>query len=223
MKSSKTQFEQELYDPSGRRTNIIFIGMSGSGKTHWARLLAQEFEYEHIEFDNLIGNSDGLAELIKGFPGKDKAEKMGNYFGMPWDAGFESKERIFLDIEKKFMSQQYGPGVIIDLTGSCISHPGQMESISNSGIVIYLETSQEKQREMFQIFMKNPKPVCWGGVFSKKAAETNEQALERSFPLLLKHRANLYQQFANVTLPYAAHKNATNPGEFIKQVTTRLS
>ncbi len=222
MKVAKLQFEHELQTPSDRNSNIILIGMSGSGKTHWSKLLSEKHGFNLVEFDNLIGDSAELADLIKDIPGRDPAEKMGNYFGMPWTEGYKAKETTFLSIERRFMAATYPNGSVLDLTGSCIYHPDQMWAISRTGLVIYLETSPEKQRDIFETFKKNPKPIIWGGLFKRNDGETNEKALERCYPLLLNHRSGLYASAADVVLPYDVHKNARNVGELVQEVTKQL-
>lgn len=222
MKLGQTQFEDELANPAGRNSNIVIIGMSGSGKTYWSKILAQRYGYPHIEFDDLIGKSPELADLIRGIRGKDAAEKLGNYFGMPWTKGFDAKEAAFLGLEKGFMSEAQPTGSILDLTGSCIYHPDEMKAIRATGLVIYLETSPEKQNEMLEIFLAHPKPVCWKGIFQRKNDETNEQALSRCYPLLLAHRSRLYQRFADVTLAYAAHRNMKSADVFVKEIKKQL-
>lgn len=221
MKLTKSQFELEL-SASDRRFNLIILGMSGAGKTHWSKLLSQRYNYPHMEFDELIGASAEFVNFIKDIPGKDAAEKMANYFGMPWSEGFQEKEAAYLDIEKKIMSKTLPKGSIFDLTGSCIYHPNSLKSICSTGLVICLETSQEKQREMLDTFIRHPKPVCWRGMFEKRKNEANEQALKRCYPLLLAHRAKLYAQFADVALPYTVHKNTQNAEIFVQEIKKRL-
>ena len=216
MKLTKSQFEAELFSPK-RKFNLIILGMSGAGKTHWSKLLSQRYKYPHIEFDELIGASADLTNLIKDIRGKDTAEKMGNYFGMPWSDGFQAKEAAYLPIEKKIMSKKLPRGSIFDLTGSCIYNPDSLESMRSTGLVICLETSPEKQQEMLGTFISHPKPVCWNGIFEKKNGESNENALSRCYPLLLEYRARLYAQFADVHLPYEVHKNAQN-AEHVKNI-----
>lgn len=221
MKLTKSQFELEL-SASDRRLNLIILGMSGAGKTHWSKLLSQRYKYRHMEFDELIGESAEFANFIRDIPGKNAAEKTANYFGMPWSEGFQEKEAAYLDIEKKIMSKARSTGSILDLTGSCIYHPDEMEAIRDTGLVICLETGQEKQKEMLEIFLAHPKPVCWKGFFQKKNGETNEQALSRCYPLLLAHRARLYAQFADVALPYAVHKNLKSADGFVQEIKKQL-
>lgn len=221
MKLAKSQFEIEL-SSAKRKFNLIILGMSGAGKTHWSKLLSQRYNYPHIEFDELIGASAELADYTRGIPGKDAAEKMANYFGMPWSEGFNAKEVAYLAIEKKIMSKTLPRGSIFDLTGSCIYHPVSLESIRSTGLVICLETSMEKQQEMLGTFIRHPKPVCWNSIFERNNGETNEQALSRCYPLLLAYRAKLYAQFADVLLPYEVHKNAQNAEGFVQEVRKRL-
>ena len=222
MKLTKSQFDAELKNPAARKSNLIIFGMSASGKTHWSKLLAQKYGYVHIEFDHLIGSSEELAHLIRDIPGKDVAEKMGNYFGMPWSEGFQAKESAYLDIERKLMAKPRPMGSILDLTGSCIYHPEEMRRIQTSGLAVYLETSMDKQKEMLEIFLKHPKPVCWNGVFEKSIGETNELALARCYPLLLASRAQLYQKFADVTLLHDVHRNMNGAEEFVQKVKSHL-
>ena len=129
MKITKLQLKKELNNAKSRKHSIIFLGMSGSGKTYWSKKLAGKFRLSHVEFDELIGKSMELSKLIEKYPGKDSAEKLGNYFGKPWNKEYKSKEDKFLSIEKKILSKKYPNGTILDLTGSAIYHPRQIERI----------------------------------------------------------------------------------------------
>ena len=223
MRISSQQFERELKSPRSRKFNIVFMGMSGSGKTHWSKLFSQQYSYVHVEFDDLIGGSDELAELIKNVPGKDAAERMGNYFGMPWSDDYAAKERRFLDVEGIFMSHKYPNGSVLDLTGSCIYHKERMDVLCSNGLVIYLETSPEKEREMFETFKLSPKPVIWSGVFKREEHESNDEAIERCYMLLLRQRAVLYATYADVILPYDDHKNVQSVEDFVERIKGQLS
>ncbi len=223
MKITAAQFKQEIANPSARTMNLIFIGMSGSGKSHWSKLIAQSKGYERVEFDELIGHSKRLGDLVKQYEGRDMAEKMGHYFGMPWTEGFDDREREFLKIENSFMSDFPESGAVLDTTGSFIYHPEALRKIADSGLVVYLETDAASRQKMFEIYLKHPKPVCWCGVYQPQDGETNEETLARCYPLLLETRGKLYEQYADVTLPFEVHKNAQTPEDLIKAITERLS
>ena len=219
---SESEFRDGLNNASLRKQNIIILGMSGSGKTYWSKKLSERFGFNHVEVDDLIATSNEFFDLIKDFPGRDDTEKCGNYFGKPWDKGFQSKEDSYLAIEKKIMSREFLPGIVLDLTGSAIYHPEQMLRLSKKGMVICLETTEQVQEEMLQLYINDPKPVCWSGMFNKKEGETNEQALARCYPILLTTRAKLYDKYTDVKLPFEVHKNLHDPEDFVEEVCRQL-
>ena len=222
MKLTKEQFRQLVSTTEQRHHNLIFLGMSGVGKTHWSKLIGEQFSMTVVEFDELIGTSTELAALIEPFPGRDEGEKMGNYFGMPWDEQYAEKEKQFLAIEKRFMQEVQVSGGVLDLTGSAIYHPNEIEPIIQSGLAIYLEASVAVREQMMKTFLENPKPVAWQGVFEKQPGEDNETALQRCYPKLLESRANLYEKYSDVVVPYEAHKSAKNAEELVETIAALL-
>ena len=219
---SESEFRKGLKNPKSMEHNLIFLGMSGAGKTHWSKLLAEKYGLKHIEFDQLIALSKSFSDLIKNIPGKNEVEKMGNYFGMPGSEGFKSKENRYLDIEKKFMVEKFPHCVIFDLTGSAIYHTYELERIKRTGLIINLKSSKEAQQEMFKIYINDPKPVCWGNMFQKNQGESDEVALRRCYPLLLEYREILYDKHANVVLPFEVHKNIHDAETFVEEVCKQL-
>ena len=100
---SVDDIREDIERPTGKKEyNIIFVGMSNFGKTYWSDLLAKAFGYEHVQFDELI---DASPEIKKFIEGKDGAERMGKWFGMSWEPGFQKKEDRFLEVEEGFMSE----------------------------------------------------------------------------------------------------------------------
>lgn len=222
MKITLQDFTTSLNNQENKNQNIIFMGMSGAGKTYWARQFAESYHYPHIEFDDLIGRSEQLSDLVRDYPGRDMAEKMGHYFGMPWTPGFQEREDMFLEIERGFMAEFPAHAAVLDLTGSAIYHPEELAGIARSGLVVYLETDQSSRQKMFENFIKNPKPVCWSGVYRAQDGESNEQALARCYPLLLETRAKLYEKYADVTLPFDVHKNVKRVDDLAAAIRERL-
>jgi len=141
---------------------------------------------------------------------------------MPGSEGFKSKENKYLDIEKKFMAEKFPHGVILDLTGSAIYHTYELERIKRTGLIICLKTSKEAQQEMFETYINDPKPVCWGSIFQKNYDESDEEALKRCYPILLEYRELLYEKYADVTFPFEVHKNIHNPEDFVEEVCKQL-
>lgn len=214
--------------PEDRQYNILFLGMSNVGKTYWAKSLARRFGYKHVEFDELIKASPEIADLINDIEGKDGAERLGKWFGMPWEPGFQEKEDRSLAVEGRFMSANYGYGNILeDLTGSAIYIPDQLARLARTGLVIHLATSQEARDQiiarMLRDFVGIPKPVCWNGNFKPISGETGrEDTLKRCYPLLVSSREELYKRFSDISLPYEVHKSLTTAESFMQDVYRQL-
>ncbi|MAE43301.1 hypothetical protein CMO93_06000 [Candidatus Woesearchaeota archaeon] len=223
MKLSRYQFNEELNNPNKRKITLVFIGMSSSGKTHWANLLSKKYDFNHIEIDRLIGHSAEFINLIKDISGEDESERIGKYFGKPWDKDFKSKENKYLSIEAEAMSKEFPSGAILDFTGSSVYHPEQMEKIAQNCLVVYLETNNHAHKQLLKIYLNNPKPVCWNGIYVKKNGESNEAALARCYPLLLKYREELYEKYADVKVPFDAHKSLENPEQLIEEIKKSLA
>ena len=60
---------------------------------------------------------------------------------------------------------------------------------------------------MFKTYIHDPKPVIWGGAFSKEAKETGMEALARSYPKLLEERKTKYQALSTTTVHYKKFRN----------------
>lgn len=213
---------EEIGNINKRKHNIIFLGMSGLGKTHWSKALSQKFCYRHYEFDEMIGRSKDFLHIVEGCKGVDLAEKCGNYFGKPWDEGYAEKERRYLKIEKKLMDGKYPDGSILDLTGSAIYHLPELRKLRQTGIVICLDSSKKAINEMFNTYISHPKAVCWNGMFMRKGKESNKIALARSYKRLLMHRAELYRKNSDVIIPYVTHMNISSADDFITEIYIKL-
>jgi shikimate kinase len=196
--------------------NILFLGPSGVGKSYWSKLISPELNLTHIEFDDLIGKSEKLSNLLVDISGKDEAEKLGKYFGKPTEKGFDEKEEKYLEIEKELMDKDYEENKVLDLTGSAIYHEEELKKLKEKGIVIYLMVDDDVKKEMFELYLAEPKPVCWKKTFKKKEGETDIESLERNYPKLLDFRLKLYEKYADIKIPYEKHKDFKNAKEFIQ-------
>lgn len=221
MKISRSLFRDQLAG-SVPRQRIMFLGMSGIGKTHWSRRLAQAFDYPRVELDDLIGDSPEFHQLIADCPGKDKVEKLGHYFGMPWDDGFAEREKALLQVERRLMQSDLPKDILLDLGGSVIYAPDAMTELAKTGLVIYLQAGREQEQRMLRRFLARPKPVCWGGMFDEQTGESHEDALRRCYPELLHARAAEYERYADVTLPYLEHKDVEDAAAFVELIARHL-
>jgi shikimate kinase len=67
---------------------------------------------------------------------------------------------------------------------------------------VYFPVPSEVQAQMLKQYVATPRPVLWRELFRKSSEETNEQALARCYPDLLRSREALYQRYADVSIDY---------------------
>lgn len=106
------------------KMQIGLIGMSGVGKTYWAKQLAQiGFECFHCD--------DMIATQLQNELGKtlETVCDMGSWMGFPYEAGFREKEEKYIAHELQslqaiveYLSQEMigSKNIVIDMTGSVI-------------------------------------------------------------------------------------------------------
>jgi shikimate kinase len=101
-----------------KKSNIILIGMPGSGKTTVGTELSEKIGYGYIDSDSVIVAREGkrLNELIE-------------------EVGREG----FLDIEAKVNSELCADRCVIATGGSVIYRETAMEKLKTMGTVVYLQ------------------------------------------------------------------------------------
>jgi shikimate kinase len=188
---------------------LSLIGMSGTGKSHWARKFA-EAGFEVIGCDDLIAerlNAQGL--LI----GRSLAE-VGQWLGFPDEAGYQERSEQYLAAEQAVMADitrrlAHSPDparCVIDTTGSLIYMPTEiLNALRQTTRVVYLDIRPDVREAMLRRYLDQPPPVLWHGLFDQKPGETRQQAFERCYPRLLTERARLYRLACHVVIPYARH------------------
>jgi shikimate kinase len=206
---------------------IVLIGFSGSGKSHWSRLLAQSHGYQHICCDDLI--EEKLREFLPSSASgiNDVAEWM----GQPYDQRFKRNETRYLQCEKGVLEEIlkkpdgfYPDRTVLDTTGSVIYTGDRLtRQLSLFGRVVYLEVTPAVLAEMFQEYINNPKPVIWGESFTQHPGESPMEALKRCYPELLKYRQSRYEQLAEVSLGYNETRMVDfGPDEFLAAVNPMI-
>lgn len=215
------KFLNFFYDNLNSDMNLIFIGMSNIGKTRMTDILCREFGVQSFGVDDEINNLIG--RYLTDFKGETTLEKRADFLGLPWDKGFTQREEWDLAQERRVMESLDCRGKIIDLPGSAIYHPDQMERLAETGLVVYLEANKKAEAKLVQDYIAVPKPTSWRGHFKAREGESHPQTLERCYPELLKSRAELYKQYADVTLSYKEHARfPLFPIDFINIIAEKL-
>lgn len=211
---------------------ISLIGMSGSGKTYWSKKLAQN-GFTRICVDDLIEKK--IFPELKSV-GPTGIKKMAKWMGQPYEPKFKENQSYYLKAEKQIMqkilsqikSNSFGyrvaKNIVIDTTGSVI-YLGSVIGLAlkKYTTVVYLKISKSEQVEMFKQYLKDPKPVIWGDSFRKSKGESNQAALKKCYPKLLRRRVELYEKYADLTLDVQIlNKHDFSINDFLKAIKTKI-
>lgn len=186
---------------------LTFIGMSNTGKTHWSKKL-ERMGFVRFCCDDLI--EERLEKELKrqGYRGIADVAK---WMGQPYETRYGKTSKQYLAAERETMNYvlklvdalALTTSVVIDTTGSVIYHGDRiLNALKKRTTVVYLETPASVQKEMHQLYLKDPKPVIWGKSFKKTDQETDTDALARCYPQLLAYRTRRYEGLADITLDY---------------------
>lgn len=192
--------------------NISLVGMSGSGKSHWSKKLEKK-GFRRFSIDELLEEKleKGLKQL--GYSGINDVSK---WMRQPYEERYVRTSATYLEYEKRTMlevlrhieTDRNYDNIVIDTTGSVVYTGDEiLDKLSGLTKVIYLETPASVQKEMYELYIKDPKPVIWGDSFNKKAKESNNEALARCYPELLAYRTKRYEKIADKTLDYSQLRN----------------
>ncbi len=206
---------------------ISLVGMSSAGKTYWAFEL-QKHGYIRVTCDDLIEMKLGPELQKNGYRGLHDVAK---WMGHPYEPQYPETSKRYLDFETEVMqeildevtSKNGAPkNMVIDTTGSVIYTTGSvLERLKHVSSIIYLDIPEEKKQEIYQEFLRNPKPIIWGDAFQPMKGESDDKALARCYQDLLTFRAKRYQKIADITIPFDLHRHEdfTAP-DFIEHITT---
>ncbi len=190
---------------TSKQKPLVLIGMSGIGKSHWSRLLAQA-GWSHLDCDARIAARIG--EIAKPNPGESPVHALGRWMGMPWSPHYGEAVGEYLRLEEEVTVQalddalaKAGGQTVIDTTGSVIYLPSALRAkLHETCHVVYLALADDALDAMLLRFLKEPKPLVWGDAWQPQAGEKSEDALPRCYANLLADRSARYAELAHATL-----------------------
>lgn len=200
--------------------------MSGSGKTHWSKKLERK-SFKRFCCDDLIEKKLSKELKVLGYSGIQDVAK---WMGQPYDIQYEETSKKYLRVEKEAVKKilevinnsksLYDKNIVIDTTGSLIYiEKDILEKLSKITKVVYLEVPNYVKEEMYQTYLKDPKPVIWGDSFYKVRGESNMEALRERYSELLRFRSKRYERLADITLNYfALHSPKYTINDFLESV-----
>ena len=193
---SQEQFRENL---TNNQLRIALIGMSNIGKSHWAQQLSSLHGFTIFEVDKAIQEQLGFSSL------RETAKWMGH----PFDVGYKSNAKQYLGCESKLtlMADKTNGNLVLDTTGSVIHMSNNsIKVLYNNYLVVYLKASLTDINMLVKRFTSSPKPLIWGDYYKEYDGKTQAENLALSYPKLLKARAKLYTNFADVVLEVAQLK-----------------
>ncbi|OOF70979.1 shikimate kinase AroK [Rodentibacter caecimuris] len=150
------------------KRNIFLVGPMGAGKSTIGRQLAQQLSMDFIDSDTEIEERAGA--------------DISWIFDLEGEEGFRKREeRIINELTQR-------QGIVLSTGGGAVVSKDNRNYLSARGIVIYLETSVDKQFQRTQRDKKRP---------LLQDTQDPRQVLED----LAKIRNPLYEEIADITLP----------------------
>lgn len=187
---------------------ISIIGMSNSGKTYWSKKL-EKMGFRYFGCDDFIEKK--LRKELKrlGYSGINDVAK---WIGQPYEERYKINSQRYLKIEKQTVEEILShlnnelvnnKRIVIDTTGSVI-YLGEkiMGLFKKFTTIINLDTPVSIREQMYQNYLKNPKPVIWGDSFKIEKGQSRSEALAMCYPKLLTFRNEKYRNYADVTANY---------------------
>ena len=187
---------------------LALIGMSGAGKTFWARRIAETGAVA-ISCDDRIEEKLAPRLAAGGYAG---INGVAAWMGWPDSATYAEREAQYLSEEistlDEILTQLEGnprQALILDTTGSVIYAGNHLlHRLRKLMTVVYLAASDAEKQLLMERYLSDPKPVLWRGAFQAKAGETAPEAVARCYPHLIVARRQSYAALAHAILPVAA-------------------
>src|ERR1700733_8231264 len=197
---------------------IALVGMSGSGKTFWAKRLAAS-GHPSISCDDRIEERLRQHLAADGYAG---INGVAAWMGWPDSVTYAQREADYLAAEiagldelLTELEQDPKRELILDTTGSVIyTGNNVLMRLRRQMTVVYLAASAEEQQLLIERYLTDPKPVLWRGAFQPKNGETPHETVARCYPTLVAARRQSYEALAHCTLPAAdLHSLSEKSGE----------
>jgi len=196
-----------------RPLRLALVGMSGAGKTFWAKKLAA-IQYPTVSCDDWI--EQRLAPRLS--PGGYRGTSgVAAWMGWPDSTSYTRHESEYLAEEIHTLDEiltelekQPEKSLVLDTTGSVIYIGNNLlMRLRRQVTIVYLAASAEEQQLLTERYLNDPKPVLWRGAFQPKAGEKPLETVARCYPALLAARRQSYEALAHCTLEVAALRDGS--------------
>ncbi len=211
---------------SEKPMRLALIGMSGAGKTFWAKKLAEKgapavFCDERIE--------QRLApRLVPG--GYSGINGVAAWMGWPDSATYAEREAEYLAEEIHTLDEvlqdlegKPDASVVLDTTGSVIYAGNHLlMRLRRQVKIVYLAATAEQQQLLIERYLNDPKPVLWRGAFQPKSGESPRETVARCYPALIEARRRSYEALAHCKLQIGDLRTAVDAEQFLERIHKQL-
>jgi len=212
---------------SSSRTRLALIGMSGVGKTFWAKKLAAA-GWHAVSCDDLIENKLSK-QLASG--GHSGINGVAAWMGWPDSSTYAEREAQYLAQEMAALDevltqleQQPDKSLVLDTTGSVIYAGNNLLLRLRKRItVVHLAASAQEQQLLIERYLNDPKPVLWRGAFQPRSGEAPRETVARCYPTLIAARRQSYQALAHCSLEVAALRDPSlDTASFLAMIQRKM-
>jgi shikimate kinase len=206
---------------------IALIGMSGAGKTFWARRLAAS-GYLAISCDDRIEAKLAPRLAAGGYAGINGVAAWMGWPDTPTyterEAEYLAEEIHTLDEVLQQLEKRPEKSLVLDTTGSVIyTGNNLLMRLRRRMTVVYLAASATEQQLLIERYLHDPKPVLWRGAFQPKPKESPRETVARCYPALIAARRQSYEALAHCTLQVAALRDSSlNAEAFLKMIQSKI-
>lgn len=196
---------------------LAFVGMSNAGKSYRSRVLRDELSFLWYQVDEEIQKALGFSSMAE----------ISTWLGFPTESAYPEREKQYLELEERFTMhpsiQAIGKNLVFDTTGSVVHLARKtLEVLSDNCLIVHLDVGEDSLKKMMEQFFLNPKPVAWSGYLRREFGESQEEALRRCYPELLRARLKQYRSLAHVNIPFYALRDKSGE-ETLKMIRAKLN
>lgn len=205
---------------------VALIGMSGAGKTFWAKRLA-EAGHPSVSCDDRI--EERLRARLK-TGGHSGITGVAAWMGWPDSATYAEREAEYLaeeiaNLDEVLTELERDPAkeLILDTTGSVIyAGTNLLLRLRRQMTVVYLAASREEQQLLIERYLSDPKPVLWRGAFQPRPGETSHDTVARCYAALIEARRRSYEALAHCTVRVAELRDPSlDAAGFLSKIQVR--
>lgn len=194
-----------MWPYSDKPLRVALIGMSGAGKSYWAKRIAAA-GFPAISCDTQIEQRLAPALQAGGYSG---INGVAAWMGWPDSPSYAEREAAYLAEEIATLDEvltglekNSAQNLVLDTTGSVIYVGNHLlHRLRKQMLVVYLAASDDEQQLLIHRYLEDPKPVLWRGAFQPRKGELPHDTVARCYPALIAARRQSYAALGHCSIP----------------------